>query len=44
MLDSNPFEDISSTRRLHGVMLRGKWYSGADIEALLGRFALQDGG
>ncbi len=44
MLDSNPFEDISSTRRLHGVMLRGKWYSGADIEALLGRFRLQDGG
>ena len=44
MLDSNPFEDISSTRRLHGVMLRGKWYSGADIETLLGRFRLQDGG
>jgi imidazolonepropionase-like amidohydrolase len=44
MLNSNPFEDISSTRRVHGVMLRGSWYSGADIEALLSRFRRQDGG
>jgi imidazolonepropionase-like amidohydrolase len=40
MLDSNPLEDISSTRRMHGVMVRGHWYSGADIEALLRRFRL----
>ncbi len=43
MLDSNPLEDISSTRRVHGVMVRGSWYSGADIEAMLARFRL-DGG
>lgn len=43
MLDSNPLEDISSTRRIHGVMVRGGWYSNADIEALLGRFRLGDG-
>ena len=43
MLDSNPLEDISSTRRIHGVMVRGGWYSSADIEALLGRFRLGDG-
>ena len=43
MLDSNPLEDISSTRRIHGVMVRGGWYSSADIEALLGHFHLGDG-
>jgi imidazolonepropionase-like amidohydrolase len=43
MLDSDPLEDISSTRRVHGVMVRGRWYSGADIEALLGRFRNADG-
>jgi imidazolonepropionase-like amidohydrolase len=42
MLDSNPLEAISSTRRVHGVMVRGRWYSGADIEALLGRFRRVD--
>ena len=40
MLDSNPLEDISSTRRVHGVMARGNWYSAADIEATLKRFRL----
>jgi imidazolonepropionase-like amidohydrolase len=43
MLDSNPLEDISNSRRVHGVMLRGDWYSSADIEALLTRFRLDDG-
>ena len=43
MLDSDPLEDISSTRRVHGVMVRGTWYSGADIEALLSRFRIGDG-
>ena len=42
ILDSNPLEDISSTRRVHGVMVRGSWYSGADIDALLSRFRLDD--
>ena len=40
LLDSNPLEDISSTRRVHGVMVRGEWYSAGDVEALLERFRL----
>ena len=43
MLDSNPVEDISSTRRVHGVMVRGSWYSAADIEAMLEPFRLDSG-
>ncbi len=42
VLDSNPLADISSTRRVHGVMVRGNWYSAADIETLLERFRLDD--
>jgi len=42
VLDSNPLEDISGTRRVHGVMVRGDWYSTADINALLERFRLDD--
>jgi imidazolonepropionase-like amidohydrolase len=42
LLDSNPLEDISSTRRVHGVMLRGTWYPAAEIAALLERFRLGD--
>ena len=42
MLDSNPLEDISSTRRVHGVMVRGTWYPRREIEALLGRYRLSD--
>ena len=38
LLDANPLEDIRNTRRIHGVMLRGEWYSSADINALLERF------
>ena len=43
VLDSNPLEDITNTRRVHGVMVRGRWYSSADIEALLDRFRSGDG-
>jgi imidazolonepropionase-like amidohydrolase len=42
MLDSNPLEDIASTRRIHGVMVRGSWYSAAEIAALLERFRVGD--
>ena len=41
MLDSNPLEDISSTRRVHGVMVRGAWHSAADLRAILERFSLE---
>ena len=40
LLDSNPLVDISRTRRVHGVMVRGDWYPAAAIEALLERFRL----
>jgi imidazolonepropionase-like amidohydrolase len=42
MLDSNPLEDISSTRQVHGVMVRGAWYPRREIEVLLGRYRLND--
>jgi imidazolonepropionase-like amidohydrolase len=42
LLDSNPLVDISSTRRVHGVMLRGNWYPAAELDALLERFRLDD--
>ena len=42
MLDSNPLEDISSTRRVHGVMARGRWYPAAELDALLERFRPDD--
>ena len=42
MLDSNPLEDIASTRRVHGVMVRGRWYSAAELDALLAPFRQRD--
>lgn len=42
LLDSNPLADISSTRRIHGVMLRGHWYPAAEIEAMLQRYRLDE--
>lgn len=38
LLDSNPLADITSTRRVHGVMLRGSWYAAKDLDALLEPF------
>lgn len=35
LLDSNPLIDISNTRRIHGVTLRGTWYSSKDLKELL---------
>ena len=35
LLDSDPLADISNTRRIHGVMLRGTWYSASDLKSLL---------
>ncbi len=31
LLDANPLDDISNSRRVHGVMLRGHWISQQDI-------------
>ncbi len=38
LLDSNPLEDIANTRRIHGVMVRGRWLSRSDLDELLSRF------
>ena len=42
LLDSNPLSDISNTRRVHGVMLRGRWYSAADLQKRLQPFLARD--
>jgi len=38
LLDANPLEDITNSRRIHGVMLRGTWLSRIDLDKLLARF------
>ena len=35
LLDASPLENISNTRRVHGVMLRGTWIPEASIERML---------
>jgi imidazolonepropionase-like amidohydrolase len=35
LLDANPLADISNSRRIHGVMLRGAWYGPSDLTAML---------
>ncbi len=37
LLDENPLQNISATRRVHGVALRGKWISQPDIRKMLKR-------
>ncbi len=39
LLDGNPLQDIGNSRRIHGVMIRGRWLSRQDIGRLLERFA-----
>ena len=38
LLDSNPLTDVTNSKRIHGVMLRGQWLSRADLDAMLERF------
>ena len=38
LLDANPLEEIGNTRRIHGVMLRGKWYSSSELEGRLSQY------
>jgi len=38
LLDSNPLEDVRNSKRIHGVMLRGKWLPAAELEARLERY------
>ena len=41
LLDANPLEDIQNSKRIHGVMLRGHWYSKIELEERLERFEVQ---
>lgn len=38
LLDANPLQDISNSRRVHGVMVNGRWLSQADIGDLLEQY------
>ncbi len=42
LLDSNPLDDISNTRRVHGVMLRGTWYSSRNLRTRLEPYRSQN--
>ncbi len=42
LLDANPFVDIRNSRRVHGVMTRGIWYSSIDIEQRLANYRRPD--
>jgi imidazolonepropionase-like amidohydrolase len=39
LVDADPLKDVSNTTKINGVMVRGKWYSRADLDA--GLLALQ---
>jgi len=38
LLNANPLTDISNTRRIHGVMLRGRWYPSAELDERLSAY------
>ena len=42
LLDASPLEDVRNARRIHGVMLRGVWYSAESLEQRLSRYAHGD--
>jgi hypothetical protein len=35
LLDANPLADITNTRRIAGMMVRGRWYDRADLDRML---------
>lgn len=35
LLDANPLNDISNTRRIHGVMVRGRWLPRNELDEIL---------
>lgn len=42
LLDANPLDDITNSRRIHGVMLRGEWLSEATLELRLEKYRNRD--
>jgi imidazolonepropionase-like amidohydrolase len=39
LLDANPLSDIHNTRKIRAVMMRGRYFSRADLDAMLDRAA-----
>jgi len=39
LLDANPLEDITNTRQITGVMVRGRWYTRTDLDVMLDEVA-----
>jgi imidazolonepropionase-like amidohydrolase len=42
LVNDNPLRDIDNARRIHGVMLRGRWYSRQELDALMRPFRHTD--
>lgn len=42
LLDANPFTDIRNSRRVHGVMTRGTWYSSVELQERLAAYRRPD--
>lgn len=38
LLDDNPLEDVSATRRRRGTMVRGRWYEQSLLERMVDRY------
>jgi len=43
LLDANPLDDIANSRRVHGVMVRGNWFSRRALDTRLEQFVVQQG-
>jgi len=43
LLDANPLDDIRNSERIHGVMLRGRWFPAIELHARLERYVVQEG-
>jgi imidazolonepropionase-like amidohydrolase len=41
LLDANPLQDITNSRRVHGVMVNGRWLSREELDGLLEQFERQ---
>ena len=39
LLDASPLDDVRNAQRIHGVMLRGTWYSSESLAERLSRYA-----
>ena len=42
LLNASPLEDIRNSKRIHGVMLRGRWLPATELNARLERYVVRD--